>query len=596
MMTLLGKQVKTGRKRGNPDREGRNDMAVPGLWRWLLCIGLASVLALPAAVTGKERVLHMSRGGATFPVAPWIEALEDPAGELAWQDVQGAPYDGEFTEINSRSLNFGLTRSVFWLRFRIATDPGGTLSFDRVFDPGVAFPGRVEWALYDGPTGGMIASARDRTDGQELVGMTVTPASRHYYLRIHSDTGLILAPRFYTWHACLEKNRLTAIGFGFFFGIVAAVAVYNLFLFFSFNDPSYLWYVVHLFFSILYFMGINGLTGQYILSGNPDLVGMLNRSFLGGMIVSMALLTRSFLSTRIRTPRIDRIILILLGLALILIVLNFSVSARFVNALLSLMGIGVPFLMVLASYQTLSDGFKPAGLYMAAWACFVIGAVLFALIVSGVLTYSVPGFYAFQMGAAIAAVLLSLALGSRIRMLRTERASLKRKENELKRLAATDPLTGAANRRRFLKKGKAELLRGRQTGRSFSLLMIDVDHFKAVNDTHGHPVGDRVLKMLVTVGSGILRESDLFGRLGGEEFGVILPETDGQMASVIGERLRKKLARAVVNEGTAVIRITVSIGLAVDETADDTLETIMKRADAALYRAKKTGRNRLVRA
>ena len=217
-------------------------------------------------------------------------------------------------------------------------------------------------------------------------------------------------------------RRYEHLGFGLFFGIIGAVAVYNLLLYFSFNDLSYLWYVIHLVCVILYFMGINGLTGQYVIKGNSDLVGLLNRSFLGGMAASMALLTRSFLMTRILAPRIDRMFLALCGLTCILIVLNTVVAARFVNTLLSLLGIVIPVMMVLASWRSKSLGFKPARLYMVAWGIFVIGAMSFALTASGTISFSLPGFYAFQGGCAVAAVLLSFALGNRIQALRTEQA------------------------------------------------------------------------------------------------------------------------------------------------------------------------------
>ena len=167
-------------------------------------------------------------------------------------------------------------------------------------------------------------------------------------------------------------------------------------------------------------------------------------------------------------------------------------------------------------------------------------------------------------------------------------------EDELKRLASTDPLTGANNRRSFLEKGANELLRSLRYKHPLSLLMIDVDHFKTINDTYGHNAGDVVLKALVSKSAKILRGTDILGRLGGEEFAVILPETDDQKAIEVAERLRKGLSELIVKSEEGPIQFTVSIGLAMVKDATDNLVSIMSRSDAAMYKAKENGRNRVV--
>jgi len=168
-------------------------------------------------------------------------------------------------------------------------------------------------------------------------------------------------------------------------------------------------------------------------------------------------------------------------------------------------------------------------------------------------------------------------------------------EDELKRLASTDPLTGADNRRSFLEKGAYELLRSRRYNHSLSFLMMDVDHFKTINDTYGHSTGDEVLRTFVLKSLKILRKTDIFGRIGGEEFAVILPETDRELALNIGERLRQKLSEIIVESDLGKVKFTVSIGLTMFEDESDTLVAIMGRADSALYKAKEAGRNRLVK-
>jgi diguanylate cyclase (GGDEF)-like protein/PAS domain S-box-containing protein len=165
---------------------------------------------------------------------------------------------------------------------------------------------------------------------------------------------------------------------------------------------------------------------------------------------------------------------------------------------------------------------------------------------------------------------------------------------QLEEMAQTDPLTGANNRRRFSELGGNELVRARRYKRPLSVLLMDIDHFKKVNDTHGHDAGDKVLKRMTTACVGALRTSDVFGRLGGEEFAAVLPEADGPIARTLAERLRLTLANTDVNLGDKVLRFTVSIGCVTIRHEQETLEDLLNRADEALYQAKRMGRNRVV--
>lgn len=166
-------------------------------------------------------------------------------------------------------------------------------------------------------------------------------------------------------------------------------------------------------------------------------------------------------------------------------------------------------------------------------------------------------------------------------------------ELELTRLATTDPLTGVANRRRLVQELELELARAERFGLPAAFLMVDVDHFKSVNDTHGHAVGDAVLRHLAELARRRLRGIDLFGRLGGEEFGILLPGTDGAGALQCAESLRRHVAESPLQTGTGAIPFTISIGLTVFEPGDDAPDRVLARADVALYRAKEGGRNRV---
>jgi diguanylate cyclase (GGDEF)-like protein/PAS domain S-box-containing protein len=165
----------------------------------------------------------------------------------------------------------------------------------------------------------------------------------------------------------------------------------------------------------------------------------------------------------------------------------------------------------------------------------------------------------------------------------------KAQELELRRLATTDPLTGLANRRHFLSQVERELDRFKRHAQPAALLMLDLDHFKQVNDTYGHALGDAVLKHFAVISSQVLRKIDLLGRLGGEEFAVLLPDTTLIGAYPLAERLR-----GIIMESPAgSISFTVSIGVALFAPSDQDANAILIRADRALYRAKNRGRNRV---
>lgn len=164
----------------------------------------------------------------------------------------------------------------------------------------------------------------------------------------------------------------------------------------------------------------------------------------------------------------------------------------------------------------------------------------------------------------------------------------------LEKLASTDPLTGAYNRRHFMHAGNTELHRSKRHKHSSAVLMLDIDHFKAVNDTFGHSIGDVALKETVRIIHKVLRREDTLGRLGGEEFAVILPETDLPGAALVAEKIRAAIAQIVIDTSSDPLSFTMSIGVSEGVEDDDCIEDALTRADKALYEAKQQGRNQVV--
>ena len=168
----------------------------------------------------------------------------------------------------------------------------------------------------------------------------------------------------------------------------------------------------------------------------------------------------------------------------------------------------------------------------------------------------------------------------------------KKLEQELRYLATVDPLTGLLNRRSFFSLAEQEIVRLRRQSDFLAVAMLDVDHFKTINDVYGHRAGDDVLRALAESCTDSMRERDFMGRLGGEEFACVLPGTSMEQAMLAAERLRTAISRKKIRlaDGKEV-SITVSIGVATFQPTDTSIETVLHRADLALYRAKMDGRD-----
>lgn len=171
---------------------------------------------------------------------------------------------------------------------------------------------------------------------------------------------------------------------------------------------------------------------------------------------------------------------------------------------------------------------------------------------------------------------------------------LQRANQQLEQLVRTDPLTGVANRRHFVERVQIEIQRAHRENTPLALLMLDLDHFKSINDTWGHSSGDSVLRNFAALISGLSRTSDLLARLGGEEFAMILPNTGLEGALELASRILELVRQQSIDTGTAPIFYSTCIGAATLASQESSYEPLLKRADAALYRAKKGGRDRVM--
>jgi diguanylate cyclase (GGDEF)-like protein len=170
-----------------------------------------------------------------------------------------------------------------------------------------------------------------------------------------------------------------------------------------------------------------------------------------------------------------------------------------------------------------------------------------------------------------------------------------RLHSQLHELAIRDPMTGIFNRRYFFELAESVFDQARRYNRSISAIIFDADHYKSVNDTFGHLVGDEVLKQIATRCSAVIRQADIFGRYGGEEFVIVLPETGLTGAVKLAERLRQAICESPFETEKGPVPVTISLGVARSKRSTTTLLQLLGDADEAVYLAKSTGRNRVYR-
>lgn len=205
-------------------------------------------------------------------------------------------------------------------------------------------------------------------------------------------------------------------------------------------------------------------------------------------------------------------------------------------------------------------------------------------------------YYERRNSLVLACALLSAAVLLLTAVVGRAQGALQRTQERMQRLALVDDLTHIMNRRAFIDQARREFARVMRGERPCAVLVVDLDHFKQINDTHGHVVGDQVLRECCAAWRAVLRTQDLIGRMGGEEFCIMLPELNEEDALVVAERLRRLTLELVFQGESGGFHTSISVGVAERLAADTSWEPLYDRADKALYRAKAQGRNQVVAA
>ncbi len=423
-----------------------------------------------------------------------------------------------------------------------------------------------------------------------------TDSVRTFYLRAEDPYTLFLPLEITSGITFLERSKLRILWFGIQAGVILALMVYNVFLFISLRDRSYLWYIWYVAFLSLYLHSTGGLISEFLPVANPRLGIDLTFSFLGLACVGAGMFARSFLLTRQNAPSMDRALVLFITASGALTAAEWFLPVGLVNTAWSLLGAALFIATIVSGMICWWRGFQPARYFLLAMTLLVLCGLNYDLAINGIRTFTVWTFYGFQLGSALEAILLSFALADRIKSLQRLRRGAILNERHLRELADIDSLTGLYNARYFHERLAQETVRAERRSIPLALLMLDIDNFKRFNDTWGHPEGDRVLSRMGKIIVSHTRESDIACRYGGEEFAIILRGGGNALADAAAERIRAAVAteRFIPGE-TNHPEVTVCIGTAEHIPGRGRLD-LLTRADQALYRAKHGGKNRVVRA
>ena len=548
--------------------------------------------------------------------------------------------------------NFGVDPSNFWFKTRINFDKQS--SDDYLVE--IAYPvldfidlyifqnGKMKKAYHTGDR--LAFNTRSLEHRNFLFPLPLLQTDIPVDIYVRAQTAGAMQLPFFIWEQQVfwEQDQFQLMAHTFFFAILVTLALYNFMLFVSLRDNAYLLYVLYIISLTISQMGLRGMNYQLLVPDHPIINERMLLTSIGVAIIFAGLFARKFMALPRTSPILNKIMLFIVTLAVIQaiggIFMPYSLNVK-MGILLT--AISCPTLLIVGLIQWLK-GYKIARFFTLAWAIYLIGQFALTLSKFGIIPRTTWIEHGPEIGAGLEVILLSFALADRMNEERRKRhlaqenallhersareaqehsLTIQNQANEelesrvnartlelsetleelsevnekLHALSTLDGLTKVGNRRAFDNVLEREWRRCMRDQVELSLLLLDADHFKQINDQYGHQTGDECLKRIAAIlGESVKRPADGVARYGGEEFAVVLPNTSEQGAIVIAERIRSSIETDILTfEGQNIV-LTISIGLASSKpNASQSFNqtSLIEKADKALYLAKKEGRNRV---
>ena len=517
---------------------------------------------------------------------------EDTTAKMTLPEIRHLP-SKDFTPLNKPVASHPFTNSAFWYKFKVINKENTPLSRLIILEP--AWLDSVNFTVISSQgeiktyQGGNIYPYSKRAIDHYLINFEhdFEPGISTVYMQVKTRDPFIVSLSIMDKAVFLANQSDLSMYIGLVYGGIAAMLFYNLFLFIGMKARYYAYYVLFLGAFFAMNASYNGYTFMYLFSNVPTVQNWAQSTTIYLYVVTALLFARSFLNflkyhhTLYFITRY--LILTIAGIAILSAIIG-GYHYHVMLAIISLLFVSM-YLFGIALYSLIT-GNRSARFFLLGTASGLIGAFITALTVMSFIPYTYLTYRANDIGMYIDVVLLSMALADRMKMTQ-EKRHLAEKE------AKTDILTGLYNRRAYYEICHKEFQRLLRHHRSLSIIMFDIDHFKGINDTYGHDAGDNVLKSVATIVKNVIREYDYAFRMGGDEFLVLLPETNEKQALFLAERIRKRVGNRKFIEKGEKFFITASFGISQYNNIERSIEPIVKRADKALYHVKESGRNRV---
>lgn len=596
-----------------------------------LLLGLSTTGLAMASVT-------LTDASSGMPLNAYIELLEDTGGSLTIDDLATPEQQSRFHPANGRA-SVGQSLNPRWIKLTLQRDMraparwvlevGSVTQLDlQLYQPN----GQGGWQLRQSGERVPFSESRDHPYRRMVFDLPILGEQpTTFYLRAFDPAGNSFPLRIWQLDELTQLAARENLALGAIYGVVFALLLYNLFILISLRDKAYFWYVLTTAFALVFIISMTGHGAQYLWPNSP-VPSWLDRITLPSLWGLFACrFTQTLLQTKLYVRWAHHLLSMACVIYIVAIVLNLSGQrylAAWAIALLSLTSIPAALGSAVVRWR---QGFFPAQLYLYGYG-LVLGSVgILLLRTTGVLQPAEWNAYVFPLAVAAESILFSFALAYRIQILKQERAvalqqadrektarlaqlqasadelqaavtartaelaatneQLRERERELQHAAFHDPLTELPNRRYLVERCESALGHAERHKESVALLLIDLDHFKPINDRFGHAAGDLMLQVIAKRLREHVRLGDAVARLGGDEFAVLICGSDAEsQAREIAERLLAELSEHV-HYGAERLRVTISIGVALYPHHAQNFTGLYKIADHALYRVKELGRS-----
>ncbi|MEW8506864.1 MAG: diguanylate cyclase [Candidatus Thiodiazotropha sp.] len=552
-----------------------------------------------------------------------IYFLSDPQRQLGIDAVSSPVHVNDF---KSGSGNIGFTNAAVWVRYTLTSH----LETRRRLILEIDYPliDEIEFYQPDGVGGFEVRLGGDTNPfvlreikfRNTLFTFEIEPGqSVTYYMRLVSRGPIQVPVKVWEFKAFAEHSSTTLFWHGLYFGAILLLIVSSIVGFYLFRTSLFLWYAFYLSCYGLLNFTVIGLSSQHLWPETPVLQEYASSILLSLVVIGAMIFSGKLLDLRQYSITYFYLFRVIILLALVGMVISLSGYLVLANQITTLSGMALVPIVISAAAVVYRRGNLAARYFLLAWGVFLVFVFISGLYYWGVLPYGFFTAYALQIGSVFEVTMLGVAIADRIALINKEKEKADKLANnylvilnekleelvherteelvesnrKLHKLATHDSLTLLLNHHSIINALKTAISAAERLRQPLCIAMIDVDQFKQINDKFGHQVGDNVLVAIANTFTRSLRAYDVAGRYGGEEFLLILPQTNAENATELIERLRENITELIFS-GTQGKGVTVSVGMTSYQCGIEmNTDTLIRCADIALYRAKENGRDRI---